>query len=617
MPRVLFPFTLALVLVTGVCVSSQEPAPATSDARDVADLQIGIWRALASGAPDQAEAHSRRLLELDPGNALACATLLLLPSRSGDSDATLTLGRSGLRSVHRLSRLPGMSEDEFGQMMRRVRIILNSAVGRTYLERGDQVTARKYLKEAVALDPGNAQHAYIAGQAFLNGKHPDLTVGYWLLARSVVLTQGTKSGEAIARYAYSQYMSAGGKREDWSTFLARASQAAPPIGIEVAAIPARPVISQTAPAASASGRSLPSGSDGTAATVTIPTTSASVAGPTSQSRGAQTDSIPSGSVPSTPRPSSNGAENTAVLSANAASPSSSVTTPPQSQNQQSASPATRPNAAATVPVPPQQRTSAAASSVASSKQQDLNRIEDSLPQSGRNGEDSDPIRSIESGSAPSRSLSGSKAPELPVEIAENRTPDLPPPPIGRPKLREGAPISIGVLIQAHIASKENRQSVVYALSDMLRHLRDSDEAFVVSYAKGVGIEQDLTWNYDMLEKAMDRITPDPGAQLYDAVGFSAGHLARVAKNPDRVLLVISDGTSDLSNVSSLELDSELRSSAARVYCIGIGVNGTQERWRLENLAARYGGEARFVQDPSGFRPVMHDIAAHLGIDFQE
>jgi hypothetical protein len=208
-------------------------------------------------------------------------------------------------------------------------------------------------------------------------------------------------------------------------------------------------------------------------------------------------------------------------------------------------------------------------------------------------------------------------PELPVEIAENRTPDLPPPPIARPRLREGAPLSIGVLIQAHIASKENRRSVVYALSDMLRRLRDNDEAFVVSYGRGVGMEQDLTWNYDLLEKAMDRIDPNPGSQLFDAVGFSAGHLARVAKNPDRVLLVISDGTSDFSTVSSLELDSELRSSAARVYCIGIGVNGTEDRWRLQNLAARYGGEARFVPDPSGFRSAVHAIAANLGIDFQQ
>jgi hypothetical protein len=270
-----------------------------------------------------------------------------------------------------------------------------------------------------------------------------------------------------------------------------------------------------------------------------------------------------------------------------------------------------------LPTTPQQRSSSAPAAIASSEQQDLRSIEESLPESSQSTGNSATIREIESGKTPTTTANASRAPELPVEIAENRTPDLPPPPIGRPKLREGAPLSIGVLMQAHIASKENRQSVVYALSDMLRRLRDNDEAFVVSYGKGVGMEQDLTWNYDLLEKAMDRINPDPGAQLYDAVGFSAGHLARVAKNPDRVLLVISDGTSDLSTVSSLELDSELRSSAARVYCIGIGVNGQDDRWRLQDLATRYGGEARFVGDSSGFRSVMHAIAADLGIDFQE
>jgi Mg-chelatase subunit ChlD len=140
---------------------------------------------------------------------------------------------------------------------------------------------------------------------------------------------------------------------------------------------------------------------------------------------------------------------------------------------------------------------------------------------------------------------------------------------------------------------------------------------VVSYGRNVGLEQDLTWNYDLLEQAMDKIDPQQGAALLDAVSFSAGHLKRIAKNPNRVLLVISDGTNEFEKGSPLEQAAEIMSSGARIYCIGVGVPGDAERSRLEQLASRTGGRATFIDDPNGFRSAAHEIASNLGIDFPE
>jgi Ca-activated chloride channel family protein len=159
--------------------------------------------------------------------------------------------------------------------------------------------------------------------------------------------------------------------------------------------------------------------------------------------------------------------------------------------------------------------------------------------------------------------------------------------------------------------------VIYALSDMFRHLRENDEAFIVAYGRNVGIEQDLTWNYELLEKAMDRIDRKPGAALLEAVAFSSGHLARVARNPNRVLLVISDGTNEVGKVNPLEHAAEIRASGARIYCIGIGVPGSAERNRLQEIASRTGGGATFVEDPRAFRNAAHAIAESVGIDFPQ
>ena len=51
---------------------------------------------------------------------------------------------------------------------------------------------------------------------------------------------------------------------------------------------------------------------------------------------------------------------------------------------------------------------------------------------------------------------------------------------------------------------------------------------------------------------MESIKPEKGAVLDDAIAFAAGHLARIAKYPNRVLLVISDGKNIDSHASPLE-----------------------------------------------------------------
>jgi hypothetical protein len=532
-----------LLLTTGSATASAQGGEARTL---IDDLMPAVWQRLQQGRSREAVAHSRRLLREDVDNALACATLIEAGAYTSD-ESPLDLGLRGLQTAGQLRHPRTMSEDEFLEMMKRVRLILNSAVGKAYMERKDPVAARRYLKEAVALAPGNAQNAYLAARAYLAGANPDPRTGYWLLARTVVLTQGTESGDRIAKYAWEQFWGAGGTEQGWKDYLAVASAGAPRVrsdqAVEVAR--ARPIAPDLAKAHAAGGTS--------PAPSTSPPTQASVAP-------AQTASAPAQSA-SAPAPPTQD--------------SVSRSTPPTPEGVPSSRAATQP----AIPGPP---------TIASGR-----RDERSLPQS-----------------------ESTKPPELPT-LAENVPPAFPSPATPRPNLSREAPISIGVLIEASVASKENRASVIYALSDMFRHLRENDEAFIVAYGRNVGIEQDLTWNYELLEKAMDRIDRKPGAALLEAVAFSSGHLARVARNPNRVLLVISDGTNEVGKVNPLEHAAEIRASGARIYCIGIGVPGSAERNRLQEIASRTGGGATFVEDPRAFRNAAHAIAESVGIDFPQ
>lgn len=229
-----------------------------------------------------------------------------------------------------------------------------------------------------------------------------------------------------------------------------------------------------------------------------------------------------------------------------------------------------------------------------------------------------------SASVPRTSGSPTASPKSSKEVAM-ATPPLPPtpseptyrvvPPRHIPELTKGAPMSVGLLIQSALAQKQTRQPIVFSLTDMVRRLRQNDEAFVMSFSRGLAFQEDLTSNDKALESAMDAIAPEPGAAIYDAVTFAAGHLNRIARNKNRVLVVISGEGDRNSGVSPLELSSELNVSGVRIYCIGLDVYSQSDQARLQQLAGYTGGRAFFINGTDQIRGALQSISSDLGIPY--
>lgn len=176
-------------------------------------------------------------------------------------------------------------------------------------------------------------------------------------------------------------------------------------------------------------------------------------------------------------------------------------------------------------------------------------------------------------------------------------------------------MSVGLLIQSSLAQKQTRQPIVFSLTDLVRRMRQNDEAFVMSFSRGLAFQEDLTSNDKALESAMDSIAPEPGAAIYDAVTFAAGHLNRIARNKNRVLVVISGEGDRNSGVSPLELSSELNVSGVRIYCIGLDVYSQSDQARLQQLAGYTGGRAFFISSPDQIRGALQSISGDLGIPY--
>ena len=178
-------------------------------------------------------------------------------------------------------------------------------------------------------------------------------------------------------------------------------------------------------------------------------------------------------------------------------------------------------------------------------------------------------------------------------------------------------MSLGILVETSLAKKGSRSAVVNSLIDMLRHMSDQDEAFILTYDNNLVFAQDLTNDPQQLEEALEGIKPQRGAVLDDAIAFAAGHLARIAKYPNRQLLVISDGTQHRQpRVSCADLGrDQCRRACGFTALEWTSARATGARACRPCRRVRAGSRASSAT-PGQFRRATKEMAQNMGIDFR-
>jgi von Willebrand factor type A domain len=198
------------------------------------------------------------------------------------------------------------------------------------------------------------------------------------------------------------------------------------------------------------------------------------------------------------------------------------------------------------------------------------------------------------------------------EPVRPETANAPAPPPNRPKVM-AAPseaVSLGIMIETSLLTNENREAIIATLKDIVRNMRSNDEACILVFSDQLDFEQDLTADDKLLEDAIGQIRPKPGKALLPGIAFAAGHLKRIGKNANRILLVISDGRSNQANADTLQFRSQV--TGVRIDCIGVNA-GSTEQALLERLSGYSGGKASFASGPGEFRTVALQMTRTMGI----
>ena len=182
------------------------------------------------------------------------------------------------------------------------------------------------------------------------------------------------------------------------------------------------------------------------------------------------------------------------------------------------------------------------------------------------------------------------------------------------------PLRVGMVIDTSSSVNSRFRFEQAAASLFLREVlqRDDDLAFVMGFDNYPKVTQDFVHDADLLSRGVEKLHPDGGTALYDAVSTACQKLQRRPEQEmvARVLVVLSDGDNNAGFVS-LEgaIDAAQR---AEVTIYAISTNWNSERLsgdlgnkNLHRLSEQTGGRMLMPPNPKSVTKAFAKIGEEL------
>jgi Ca-activated chloride channel family protein len=177
------------------------------------------------------------------------------------------------------------------------------------------------------------------------------------------------------------------------------------------------------------------------------------------------------------------------------------------------------------------------------------------------------------------------------------------------------PVAMGIVIDNSGSMKEKRNKVNQAALNLVRSSNPRDEVCIVNFNDEYYLDQDFTNDLLKLKEALEKINPQGGTSLYDAVVASAEHLRRFARLEKKILFVVTDGEDNASSETLEQAVKHLQEeNGPSVYAIGIlGDEEHPKRARkaLEIIAQRTGGIAFFPKTLDEVDAISRSVASDI------
>jgi Ca-activated chloride channel family protein len=182
--------------------------------------------------------------------------------------------------------------------------------------------------------------------------------------------------------------------------------------------------------------------------------------------------------------------------------------------------------------------------------------------------------------------------------------------------REDLPVSIGIIVDNSGSMRDKRQKVEAAALGLVQESNHEDEVFIVNFNDEAYLDTDFTSDIKQMQLGLTKIDSRGGTAMRDAIRMSIDHLKEKAKKDKHVLLVVTDGNDNASQVS---LEATVRAAQdAETIIFAIGLLSDEERREaskakraLMTLTEATGGQAFFPKDATEVDRIAHQVARDI------
>jgi VWFA-related protein len=182
--------------------------------------------------------------------------------------------------------------------------------------------------------------------------------------------------------------------------------------------------------------------------------------------------------------------------------------------------------------------------------------------------------------------------------------------------REDVPVSMGIVIDNSGSMREKRKKVEDAALALVKASNPQDEVFIVNFNDEAYLDVPMTNDIKKLEDGVARIDSRGGTAMRDAIDLSMEYLKSKASRDKKVIVVVTDGNDNASEITLERLIQKAQQRAALIYTLGLldeeeHREAKRAQRALDALAAATGGVAYYpkaVNDVGAFTlQVAHDI----------
>ena len=182
--------------------------------------------------------------------------------------------------------------------------------------------------------------------------------------------------------------------------------------------------------------------------------------------------------------------------------------------------------------------------------------------------------------------------------------------------REDVPVSLGIVIDNSGSMREKRKKVEDAAMALVKASNPQDEVSIVNFNDEAYLDVPMTNEIKKLEEGVGRIDSRGGTAMRDAIDLSMEYLKSKARRDKKVIVVVTDGNDNASEITLEKLIQKAQQREALIYTLGLldeeeHREAKRAKRALDALATATGGVAYYpkaVSDVGAFTlQVAHDI----------